>query len=233
MRIIDYNKREIKKLLSKNSTGVFNIFEVNGTTQKIYKDLMYELQKYKRVITPYSLADMEQIRWLSNQQMYIKSTQLPDGIIMNSDYPIGVSYPTYFFDYENFYALSSYSPDIVIHDLRLAVEKNIELMERGIYNYDFTFNNILFKGKDVQLIDIDGKYVTSMQSYDRVYSYFTHQMMELLVSIIRQQYGFEEAKKVILELKERLKKIYASGITIDYPNRILDEIEKSQILKLN
>ena len=133
MRIIDYNKREIKKLLSKNSTGVFNIFEVNGTTQKIYKDLMHELQKYKRVITPYSLADMEQIRWLSNQQMYIKSTQLPDGIIMNSDYPIGVSYPTYFFDYENFYALSSYSPDIVIHDLRLAVEKNIELMERGIY----------------------------------------------------------------------------------------------------
>ena len=233
MKIIDYDKKAIKKLFSKNSTGVFNIFEVNGTTQKIYKDVMYELQKYKKVITPYSLADMEQVRWLSSQQMYIKSTMLPDGVIMNSDYSIGVSYPKYFFDYENFYALASCSPDVVIHDLRLAVEKNIELMERGIYNYDFTFNNILFKDKDVQLIDIDGKYVSSRQSYERVYSYFTHQMIELLVSIIRQQYGFEESKKAIIELKERLKQVYASGITIDHPNRILDEIEKSQILKLN
>lgn len=232
MKIISYNKKGIKELLSKHSTSVFNVFEVNGTTQKIYKDVMFDLEKYHRVVRPFSYANIDQLEWLSAQQAYIKSTSLPNGVIITDNYPVGVCYPKYFFDYENFHYLITKSPQLVLANLRQAVEKNIELMERGIHNYDFVFNNILFKGDDVQLIDIDGKYVSSYPSYRRVYAYFLPEMIGLLYAIVNQQYDEKDAKKIINEFRERIEKINTKEIPIDYPCKILDELEKTQILRL-
>ncbi len=233
MRIKILDKKEIKELLkSAPVAGSFNVFEDNGGIIKIYKDPMFELERYATVIFPGSLVSEEQIHWLESKQSSITGSNLPNGIIYYERLPIGVMYPKYFEGYKNFYHLHEESVETMIRNFRTAIDKNMELIQNGIYNFDFTMHNILYKGNDVQLIDLDGKYVTDKLSVARVYSYFVYGMMNEIYDKVRELYGEKEALIIIKKLTKIVDTIPLDNSSFDYAHTVLDEVEKTQILKL-
>lgn len=233
MRTKVLDKKQIKQLLrSETIAGTFHVFEYNGGILKIYKDPMYELGKYATIIFKGSLVNVEQIHWLELKQPIVKESRLPNGIVYYENLPIGVLYPKYFEGYRDFYHLHEESVETMISNFRSAIDKNIELINAGIYNADFTMNNILYSGHDVQLIDLEGKYVSDRLSLFRIYSYFVYGMMNEIYDKVRELYGEKEATKAIKELTEIVKSIPTDNMDINYPHTVLDEVEKSQILKL-
>ena len=233
MRIKILDKKEIKELLkSAPVAGSFNVFEDNGGIIKIYKDPMFELERYATVIFPGSLVSEEQIHWLESKQSSITGSTLPNGIIYYEKLPIGVMYPKYFEGYKNFYHLHEESVETMIRNFRTAIDKNMELIQNGIYNFDFTMHNILYKGNDVQLIDLDGKYVTDKLSVARVYSYFVYGMMNEIYDKVRELYGEKEALIIIKKLTKIVDTVPLDNSSFDYAHTVLDEVEKTQILKL-
>ena len=54
------------------------------------------------------------------------------------------------------------------------------MINNGVYNYDLNVNNVLYNYNDVQLIDLDGKYIkidfNNKVDYNRMYSYFLKQL---------------------------------------------------------
>lgn len=228
-----YQKKEIKKLVKQKPVpGSFNIFENGMGIIKIYKDVMADLLKYGTIIYPFGLPSLEQIEWLYSKQKYIKESNLPNGIIYLEHTPIGVMYPEYFKGYSNFDSISEEETSLMMRNFRTASDKNIELVSNGIYNVDLSMQNILYQGNDVELIDLDGKYIYSKESYIRVYSYFVYGMMKQIYDKISTQYIEEDAKRAIKELQKRIDYLEKYGMTIEYPHRVLDEVEKSQILRL-
>lgn len=233
MRIKILDKKDIKELLkSAPVAGSFNVFEDNGGIIKIYKDPMFDLERYSTVIFPGSLVNEAQIRWLESKQMYITGSSLPNGIVYYERMPIGVTYPRYFEGYKNFYHLHKESVETMIRNFRTAIDKNMELIQNGIYNFDFTMHNILYKGNDVQLIDLEGKYVTDRLSMARVYSYFVYGMMNEIYDKVREVYGEKESLVIIKELTKIVDKIPLDNSSFDYAHTVLDEVEKTQVLKL-
>lgn len=233
MRIKILDKKEVKELLKTPPVaGSFNVFEDNGGIIKIYKDPMFELERYATVIFPGSLVSEEQIHWLESKQVYVTGSNLPNGIVYYEKLPIGVLYPRYFEGYKNFYHLHEESVETMIQNFRTAIDKNMELIKNGIYNFDFTMHNILYKGNDVQLIDLDGKYVTDRLSVARVYSYFVYGMMNEIYDKVRELYGEKEALIIIKKLTKIVDSIPLDNSSFDYAHTVLDEVEKTQILKL-
>lgn len=228
-----FDRREIKKLVKSNPVrGSFNIFQ-NGTgIIKIYKDVMSDLLKYNTVVFPFGVVDPKQIEWLSGLQCYISGSTLPNGIIYYENYPIGVMYEKYFEGYDNFNNLFHEEFELMFKNFRSAVSKNIELMNNGIYNQDLNMQNILYSSSDVELIDLDGKYIYPELPYIKVYSFFVYGMMKQIVERVSLIYGEEEAKKISLEIKKLMRKLDYKANSIDYPYYVLDEAWESCVLRL-
>lgn len=228
-----YQRKEIKKLIKQKPVpGTFNIFDTGLGIIKIYKDVMADLLQYGTLIYPFGLVNPEQIEWLVSKQSYVKGSKLPNGIVYLEEIPIGVMYPEYFKGYSNFDSISEEETPLMMSNFRLASDKNIELVSNGIFNVDLSMQNILYKGNNVELVDLDGKYIYPKESYIRVYSYFVYGMMKQIYDKISTQYPEEEAKRAIKELQKRIDYLEKKGMTIEYPHQVLDEVEKSQILRL-
>ena len=94
MKIKTYRGRELKKLLSQKTVNdSCNVFKTNSGIEKIYKDVLFDLQRFSHVMMPISVVDEEQIKWLHEKQDVILTSTLPNGIIYFEHYPIGVMYP--------------------------------------------------------------------------------------------------------------------------------------------
>lgn len=233
MQVKRLNKKEIKKLLkNKPVPGTFNVYQNGCGIIKIYKDVMADLLKYGTLLFPFGLADPKQIEWLSGMQSKISGSRLPNGIVYFENYPIGVTYEEYFKGYSSFQNMSSEDFDLMLSNFRSSVDKNIELMSNGIYNQDLSMQNILYSSNNVELIDLDGKYIYPSLPLAKVYSYYVYGMMKLIIDRVNLLYGEDEAKRVALEIK-KIMKCYDKKIEcIDYPHMIIDEVEKSCVLRL-
>lgn len=227
-----YKERDIKRLISqKPIADSCNVFVVENTIEKIYKDVLFDLQRFYFMMIPSSLVNPEQIKWLCEKQENIFSSILPNGIIYYEQLPIGVIYPKYFENYKSFNEIYSEETSILLDNLKKAINKNIELMNNGIYNYDFTMGNILYKEDDVQLIDLDGKYISKRQDIRKVYSYFIVGMLNQIIKKIDLQYDDYGKQLALNELKAILSRIPSNPMNVDYPFVVLQEIEDAQILK--
>ncbi|MBQ7790522.1 MAG: hypothetical protein IJ399_04585 [Bacilli bacterium] len=232
MKIKTYRGRELKKLLSQKTVNdSCNVFKTNSGIEKIYKDVLFDLQRFSHVMMPISVVDEEQIKWLHEKQDVILTSTLPNGIIYFEHYPIGVMYPKCFEGYKSFNEIHNEETSVFFENFKTALVNNIELMNNGIYNYDFTMGNILYKEDDVRLIDLDGKYISKRKDYQKVYTYFMVGMISQIVKKIESQYSGIEQKLALSELRNILSRVPSSPMEIDYPIILLDEIEDSQILK--
>jgi hypothetical protein len=89
MIIKTMDKKEIKQLLkSKPVDGSFNVFKENDGIIKIYKDPMFELERYATVIFPGSLVQEEQIYWLESKQPFVKGSNLPMVLYIMKDFQL-------------------------------------------------------------------------------------------------------------------------------------------------
>lgn len=232
MQLKTYKERDLKKLISQKPIGEScNVFKVDNGVEKINKDLLFDLRRFYHIMMPISLVDAEQIKWLHEKQENISSSKLPNGIIEFEHKPIGVIYPQYFENYKTFNEIYKEATDLFFENFKQAISKNIELMNNGIYNYDFTMGNILYKIDDVQLIDLDGKYISKRQDYHKVYLYFMMGLLTQIIKKIETEYDEYNQKLALAELRAILCSIPNQETKIDYPYQVLEEVEDAQILK--
>lgn len=172
----------------------------------------------------------EQIQWLSDKARYIEHSWLPSGILYTNFNPVAVIYPYYFKDYKDFNELYTEDSKVIFRNLRRALLNNRELLNNDIYQTDLSFKNIIYKGKDVQLIDLDGRYVKpgKWSNYDQVYQDYLIDLKRLVKNKLNLLYG-EDADKAFEEVKHLFE--YKEGIEIDYPFDLIDELELKKVLK--
>ena len=230
MIIEDISKREFLKMLDSIETGF--IYNYKGKMIKFDKTFAGQMMTKKK-INPSSSTDIkvDQIFWLSSLNSRIKNSSLPEGIVSYEHIPVGIIYPHYFKDYKSLLELSNEDYKLLLSNLRRAIKNDIELTDNGIYNTDFALKNALYRGSDVQLIDLDGKHIKRRENsnYAQAYSYFTPDMFMVIARKLVKIYGKENAEERIKELKNIF--MYYRQMDRETPLMILDEVEKSRILK--
>jgi len=170
-----------------------------------------------------------QIRRINCKQKHIKQTNLPLGILTYQKNPIGVIYKAYE-NYKNFNELHHETSNVILNNLRLAITKNNELIRHRIFNTDLAFRNILYDGENVELIDLDGRFIKSFATINDIYYIFFDDMFDMLRAKILTQYDEEELKHIKLRLYTLLK-MPKRLIDMNYPFRVIDKIETLKLLK--
>lgn len=83
------------------------------------------------------------------------------------------------------------------------------MINNGVYNYDLNVNNVLYYCNDVQLIDLDGKYIkidfNNKVDYNRMYSYFLKQLKCILLSKTKGKLVLNEIVNYVDNIKLKCK----------------------------
>ena len=83
------------------------------------------------------------------------------------------------------------------------------MVNNGVYNYDLNVNNVLYNYNDVQLIDLDGKYIkidfNNKVDYNRMYSYFLKQLKYILLSKTKGELVLNEIVNYVDNIKLKCK----------------------------
>ncbi len=83
------------------------------------------------------------------------------------------------------------------------------MINNGVYNYDLNVNNVLYYCNDVQLIDLDGKYIkidfNNKVDYNRMYSYFLKQLKYILLSKTKGELVLNEIVNYVDNIKLKCK----------------------------
>ena len=224
------NLFEFRKMAEKAVEKQDCVIEKNGKAYKLDMDCVN--QSLRRFFVPINVSRIkpEQIEWLSDKARYINHSWLPCGVLNATITPVAVIYPYYFEGYNTFDELYNEDSKLIFKNLRTALLNNRELLNNDIYQTDLSFKNILYKGKDVQLVDLDGRYVKpgKWSNYNQVYQDYLIDLKHLVKSKLDLLYG-EDAAKAFKEVEHLFD--YKEDIDIDYPFDIVDELEKKLILK--
>lgn len=234
MKKVILDKKGLQQLLSNKSLSKEgNVFNVDDRLYKISKGYFFDILNDRRLAYNSREVNVEQIKWLSSMTGIVTKSRLPNGIIEYKDIPIGVIYPYCFEDYKDFNSLSSETSELILDNIRVATENTINLFEADIYNTDLVSKNILFQNKDVQLIDLDGKYIKNSLYADinDVYTYFLASAFEIIVKKLHQQYPDIDVKKIASEIRPLFLLKTQFVTPIDYPIQVINKIEKMRILK--
>ena len=230
MEEIKFKPKEVKQLMKEKRALDCNGY-VFSEGEVLYKFYGMHLAECFRKFVSFDMhpLDVEQIRILSHANAYVQKTQLPRGIIKIGDVPSGVFYD-YFEGYHSFNQLYKEDKARIFRNLRSAIEKNIELMQYGIYNTDLIGQNILFLGDDVQLIDLDGPYIKFDEYYMKdVYYYFLRCILSVFESKLLTQYSKEDTEKIMEEIRPFFFKRFVYDL--DYPYTVVDKVESLRLIR--
>lgn len=204
---------------------------VTNMAYKLDKDAANDMLEHYRVFVTSSKIDKDQIEWLNNTSRYISKSYLPCGVLNYGISPVAIIYPKYFDGYKTFEELYREDNLTIFKNLRQALLNNRELLNNGIYNTDFSFKNILYKGNEVELVDLDGKHLKKKEysNYNQVYMYYLHDLKKLVWKKLPYIYG-SDTDKVYAEIQKMLD-LPVETVDIDYPFDLLDKVEKRLVLK--
>lgn len=204
------------------------LFRVGDELYKFDVNFLYNLKYgFKMDVDP------GQIEMLCEKQKNVYKTRLPKGIVMYNSVVLGVIYD-YFDGYESFLSLHLEDLDLIFLNIRSAIDKNIELLDNDIYNVDFTSRNILYKGCDVELIDLDGRYIRNSKSSNvrSVYCYFLESIKAIFLGKLNGSCSLEEYSEFNREINYLCDcRKMGCNPSFDYPYDVVDKIEKSKILR--
>lgn len=208
------------------------ILERDGRCYKLDPSAADEMLNHFKVSIDTSEIDPHQISWLSDKAKYIDHSYLPCGVLKYGINTVGVIYPKFFEGYKTFENLNKEDNLLIMKNLRKALLNNRELLNNDIYNTDFAFKNIMYKGNDVELVDLDGKCIKRSDncSYAQVYSYYLHDLERLFKDRVSKDYSQEEKDKIINKYLPLFRNI-TYDMNMDYPFEVLDEVEKVLVLK--
>lgn len=230
MEEIVFKPKDVKRLFKygKSICEGKNIYHIGDDLLKFYiRD--YSSRKGFYYDFFINMVDKEQIEWLSSLRSLITSSKLPRGIISCQDEAVGVLYD-YFDGYVSFKELSSEDKELIFSNLKSAIEKNRELMMYGVFNTDLIAQNILYRGNDVELIDLDGRYVKGDYRFaPKVHSALLHTIYDVLSAKIETQYTADDLRR----LKEELYYMMGMNSTVieRFPYDVVDKVEKAKIIK--
>lgn len=233
MERLDLEKRDLKKLFKENNMHEGYVFEMNGKLVKISREFASDFNKvFASVRNNYGIS-VDQIEWLSSLRHNVKHSMLPNGVVSYDHTNIGVMYPRMFKGYDSFNNLHNEETSLMLRNMRSAASNNLELMEHGIYNCDLLNKNILYKGTDVQLIDLDGKYVRNAKNgrVSTVYSYFISEMYKIFQKKIASCHSKEEYVEIMKEMSSLFKAYNSRLDDAELPFEIIDEVESMKVLK--
>jgi hypothetical protein len=205
------------------------LFRVGDELYKFDANFLYNL-KYGFKMN----VDPRQIEMLCDKQKYISKTKLPKGIVIYNDICLGVIYD-FFEGYSSFLDLHLEEFNLIFSNIRSAIDKNIELLENDIYNVDFTSRNILYKNSNVELIDLDGRYIRNSESSTirSVYCYFLESIKSIFLEKMYGKCSLEEYSEFVREIGYLCdSRKMGANPSFDYPYDVVDEIEKSRILRI-
>lgn len=228
----------IKEISDKELRGLLksDIYIIGDTNQcyvdndlfyKISRIYLYDLKTGYPNIRNY--VNYDQICDLVEKQSRIKKTSLPLGVITHHAVPIGVIYK-YHRGYNDFNTLSIENSDLILDNIRSAINNNLELMEHSIYNIDLCNKNILYNKNDVQLIDLDGKYIKfNKNALDEQYFYFINSIFRIINAKLRSLYDPHTVNKIMDEILDFYR--YETVLEKEQPLKVVDKVEKMKILK--
>ena len=219
------NKKQFLQII-KSLNGDY-VYNDNGRMIKFDIKYLNEMKQFKNVFSAFGDINPEQIEWLSNIQ--VRHSHLPQGVMYFDRVPVGVIYPYYFSGYNNLFHLTEEDSELLLDNLRSSIENNLELIDNGVVNYDFAAKNVLYSGKHVELIDLNGRHIKRglFGDYSPAYSYFIPDIYKILTIKLIKLYGSEETKRILSEIK----KMTGYGVDRETPNIILDNVEKMRVLK--
>lgn len=234
MKKIILDKRGLQQLVKRESLSKDrNVFNVDGRLYKISKGYYFDIENNRKLSYNPNEVNPKQIEWLSSLTSIVTKSRLPDGIIIYKGIPIGVTYPLCFENYKCFNDLHEEDTSLVFDNIRTATENTINLFEADIYNTDLLNQNVLYKHRDVELIDLDGKYIKNSMYADTndVYTYFLTGLFETIVKKLKQQYSSVDVRRIAEEIRPLFNFKSQLIVPIDYPIQVIDKIEKMRILK--
>ncbi len=82
--------------------------------------------------------------------------------------------------YKNYNNLENYNysnDKELIEIFKYLIECNSSLIRKGIYHFDLLFSNILYNGKDIKIIDIDGEAITYSHDYNLLYEHYSYESL--------------------------------------------------------
>ena len=230
----NFKKNEMKVLLHERGLNNRNVFVEHGQKYRLDLTFVEDFMKTKTAVRPYYGVDREQIEWLDSKRYDVKESILPSGVITYQGVDVGVIYPKYYLGFTSFEELSKEETLLLLKNLRKAIANNEELLRNGIFNSDFVLKNMLYSGERVGLIGLDGKYIHREEdsSYSSVYGYFAEELYKLLEHKLRYQCRerASEYSRLVCELRDIIAANNNTNV-IDYPNVLVDEVEKARILK--
>ena len=234
MERIYLHKQDLKGLIKQGSINNGTIYCKNGKKIKLDRDFINDItRKHVMARGKYSV-DFDQIAWLSSKQRDVQKSTLPSGLITYQGVDVGIIYPRFFEGYYDFKNISREDTIRILKNIRTAIMNNEELIDKGILNQGLICKNIIYKDDDVQLINLDGKYIKKegMASYSSIYEYFLDDLYNVLEATLKVKCRghASEYSKGVLALREILK--YRADLNKrDCPIRAIDEIERARILK--
>ena len=214
-----------------------NFYYEDYVSHKLYKlDKNCAINKIDNKLSSrfISKIDDEQINWLNSLNSVVNNSDLPIGVAYYSStgslIPVAVIYDSIFLSYKSFNNLSKENDDLIFNNLRKAVNNNMELLKYGINNVGFSFNNIVYKNKNVKLINLDGYNIKNESNNDEVYKRFLNDLEQLFIYKLSQYYTMDEVKDIYQEYKYMFSD-YTSNMSNDYPMVVIDEMQRKLLLK--
>lgn len=234
MKELSFKLKELKKFLT--STEPYIRGKQIYVSENDFLKFYYTHEDYNSYYKDFYTYDMsrtaidpKQIEWLISLRDYITMTNMPKGIIKCEGKAIGVIYD-YLSGFKDFSELYKEDLSLIFKNLSSVIVKNQELIKYGVYNLDLHSGNILYKGDDVEIVDLDGKYIKNDDSYViRVYRNLLEAIYKVLCSRLELSYQGDDLKEVKREL------YYLLGLNntiIDSLNEdIIEDAKKLRLLK--
>lgn len=220
MEEIKLNFINYKKL--KHSESLIPNKKIYIRDNDLYKIYTFNTKSRFSIIDTEIPIDRTQIEYLSSMQKYIKKSHLPRGIISYKENDLGVIY-NYFKGYKSFENLHLEDKNVMFNNIKSAIIAMNELICFNIYNTDLISQNILYKDNKVELIDLDGPYISCSNSKLKyMYRNFLNSLINILENKLSTKY---DKKEVLLILKE-------IRIILGLNKVFIEKIETSQIDKI-
>ncbi len=233
MKTVELSKRDVKSLIKQGSVNNGTIYLDDGKKYKLYRDFINDMMKAHMPTRGNYGVNRKQVELLCSKQRNVEHSTLPSGILTYDGIDVGVIYPRFFYGYKSFDELSKEDSILLLKNIRRAILNNEELFSNGIFVQELLGKDIIYSGEDVQIVDLDGKYIKTGESvpYVDMYTYFIKDIYRVIDEKLRYQCRghASEYSKHILELRDIIDALNTN--LIDYPKRMIDEIEKRRILK--
>ena len=170
---------------------------------------------------PINYVNLDIIGYYNMVKNKVKFTNLPTQLIDYKRVTVGVIYP-YYQNYKPFSQLYLENNDLFLTKLYELVRNNIELLENGIFNGDIQNSNVLYNQNDLQIIDLDSKWINKDESYTNNVYY----LLMMIKSVIHNkllELGYNE--KEIYKIIEDFNLKYETIIIQKYFDKTLSKMQ--------